>query len=161
MVEDGIAIIKVGPALTYAVREALFALSYIERELEDNDSKRSHFIEVLDKAMVANPKDWKNYYKGTEKEQALSRKYSYSDRCRYYLTQPEVEAEMEKLLNNMADVDIPMGLLMQYMPIQYMKVRDGKIGKTARELVKDNVVNIVEDYNYAVKRNYMVGSIYF
>jgi D-tagatose-1,6-bisphosphate aldolase subunit GatZ/KbaZ len=72
-----------------------------------------------------------------------------------------VEAEMDKLLNNMADVDIPMGLLMQYMPIQYMKVRDGKLGKTARELVKDKVVNIVEDYNYAVKRNYMVGSIYF
>lgn len=161
MVEDGIAIIKVGPALTFAVREALFALSFIERELVDDDSKRSHFIEVLDKAMVANPKDWKNYYKGTEKEKALSRKYSYSDRCRYYLTQPEVEAEMDKLLCNMSKVDIPMGLLMQYMPIQYMKVRDGKIGKSARELVKDSVVNIVEDYNYAVKRNYMVGSIYF
>lgn len=161
MVEDGIAIIKVGPALTYAVREGLFALSHIERELEEDDSKRSHFIEVLDQRMVANPKDWKNYYKGSEKEQALSRKYSYSDRCRYYLTQPEVEFEMEKLFYNMSKVDIPMGLLMQYMPIQYMKVRDGKIGKTARELVKDKVVNIVEDYNYAVKRNYMVGSIYF
>lgn len=161
MVEDGIAIIKVGPALTFAVREALFALSFIERELEEDDNKRSHFIEVLEKAMLSNPKDWKNYYKGTITAQAISRKYSYSDRCRYYLTQPEVEAEMDKLLNNMADVDIPMGLLMQYMPIQYMKVRDGKLGKTARELVKDKVVNIVEDYNYAVKRNYMVGSIYF
>ena len=33
MVEDGIAILKVGPALTFALREGLFALEQIEREL--------------------------------------------------------------------------------------------------------------------------------
>lgn len=161
MVEDGIAIIKVGPALTFAVREALFALSYMERELIEDETKHAHFIEILEEAMLKNPKDWKNYYKGTEKEKALSRKYSYSDRCRYYFTQPEVEAAMDRLLDNMESVDIPMGMLMQYMPLQYMKIRDGKIEKKPRELVKDSVVDIVEDYNYAVKRNYMVGSIFY
>lgn len=161
MVEDGIAIIKVGPALTFAVREALFALSFMERELIEDDTKRAHFIEILEDVMLENPKDWKNYYKGTLKEQYFSRKYSYSDRCRYYFTQPRVEAAIEKLLNNMSMVDIPLGMLMQYMPMQYMKVRDGKLEKTPRELVKDSVVNIVEDYNYAVKRNYMVGSLFY
>ena len=33
MVEDGIAILKVGPALTFAMREGLVALNYIENEL--------------------------------------------------------------------------------------------------------------------------------
>lgn len=159
MVEDGIAIIKVGPALTFAVREALFALSYIERELIEDDSQRAHFIETLDRVMVANPKDWQKYYKGTEKEQALSRKYSYSDRCRYYLCDPEVNAAMERLFSNLDWLDIPMGMLKQYLPYQYIRVRDGRVQKKARELVKDNVVMIVEDYNYAVKRNYMVGSV--
>lgn len=161
MVEDGIAIIKVGPALTFAVREALFALSFMERELIEDDLKRAHFIETLEEVMLENPKDWKNYYKGTLKEQYFSRKYSYSDRCRYYFTHPRVEAAMEKLLANMAGVDIPLGMLMQYMPMQYMKVRDGKLDMSPRELVKDSVVNIVEDYNYAVKRNYMVGSLFY
>ena len=33
MCQDGIAILKVGPALTYGLREALFALSFMEKEL--------------------------------------------------------------------------------------------------------------------------------
>lgn len=33
MVEDGIAILKVGPALTYGLRESLFSLSMMEKEL--------------------------------------------------------------------------------------------------------------------------------
>lgn len=160
MVEDGIAIIKVGPALTFAVREALFALSYMEKELIDDETQRGNFIETLEQVMTANPKDWVKYYKGTKKEQYLSRKYSYSDRCRYYLSLKEVEDSMEKLFSNLDSVDIPMGMLKQYMPFQYIRVRDGKIRKEPRRLVKDSVVMIVEDYNYAVKRNYMVGSVF-
>ena len=83
MVEDGIAIIKVGPALTFAMREALFALAHIEDELIDDPEKRSNFIKVLDEVMVENPKSWKKYYFGSEKDVALDRKYSFSDRCRY------------------------------------------------------------------------------
>lgn len=159
MVEDGIAIIKVGPALTFAVREALFALSYMENELIDDDSKRSHFVDVLERTMVDRPADWQKYYKGTEKQRHLSRKYSYSDRCRYYFCDHEVNAAIEKLFSNFDTLDIPMGMLKQYMPFQYIRVRDGRVQKSARALVKDSVVMIVEDYNYAVKRNYMVGSV--
>ena len=160
MVEDGIAIIKVGPALTFAVRQAMFALSYIERELIDEDDQRSHYIEILEKEMIANPKDWDKYYKGSEKENFLSRKYSYSDRSRYYICNEAVENARRKLFENLRNIEIPMGLLMQYMPFQYIKVRDGKLSMDPRDLVKDSVVTIVEDYNFAVKRNYMVGSVF-
>ena len=74
MVEDGVGILKVGPALTYAMREALFALSFAEDELYDED-ERSHFRKVLDDAMLANPKNWKKHYVGTEKEIALKREH--------------------------------------------------------------------------------------
>lgn len=160
MVEDGIAIVKVGPALTFAVREALFALSAIEKELVEDDSRRAHFVETLERAMVERPADWIKYYKGTEREKALARKYSYSDRCRYYLCDDEVEQSIERLFANLDQFDIPMGLLKQYMPFQYIRTRDGRVSKKARELVKDSVVMIVEDYNYAVRRNYMVGSVF-
>ena len=160
MVEDGIAIIKVGPALTFAVRQAMYALSYIERELIEDDMKRSHFIETLEAEMIAEPKDWEKYYRGTDKQKAISRKYSYSDRSRYYICNESVENARRKLFENLRNVDIPMGMLMQYMPFQYIRVRDGKVSKDPRELVKDSVVTIVEDYNYAVKRNYMIGSVF-
>ena len=160
MVEDGIAIIKVGPALTFALREALFALSHMEDELIEGCDNRSNLISVLDKVMMDNPKNWYKYYKGSEKEIALDRKYSFSDRCRYYFSTERVNKAIEKLFANLTNVKIPLGLLHQYMPLQYIKVRDGKLRLDPRELVKDSVVSLVEDYNYAVKYNYMTSSIF-
>ena len=160
MVEDGIAIVKVGPALTLAVREALYALNMIENELIVDKKKRSNFIEVLDNVMVENPKYWKNYYHGDEHELELSRKYSFSDRCRYYFTDERVEKAIKVLFKNLKGVKIPMHILHQYMPLQYTKVRAGKIKATPEELVKASVVSIVEDYNYAVKHNYMLSNFY-
>lgn len=160
MVEDGIAIIKVGPALTFAMREALFALSHMEEELILEPEKRANFIAALEKAMVENPKNWKKYYFGTKTEMTLDRKYSFSDRCRYYMADEMIDKTISKLFDNMAQVEIPMGMLHQYMPLQYIKVRDGKLKMEPKELVKDSVVSLVEDYNYAVKYNYVTGGIF-
>ena len=160
MVEDGIAIIKVGPALTYALREGVFALSKMEKELILDYGKQSHFEEVLDAVMIENPKNWIKHYHGSEDEIRLDRKYSFFDRCRYYFVDTRVDSEMEKLFDNMYKLSIPLGLLHQYMPRQYARVRDGKLQLKARELVKDCIVELVEDYNYAVKTNYMINGIF-
>lgn len=160
MVEDGIAIIKVGPALTFALREALFALCMIEDELIDDPAKRSHFREVLESEMVRDPKNWKNYYTGSEKDKQIKRKYSFSDRSRYYMSRPVVEDARRKLFENIDNLDIPMSMLKQFMPMQYIKVRDGALSIKARDLAKDAVVALVEDYNYAVKYNYMISGIF-
>lgn len=160
MVEDGIAILKVGPALTFSLREGLFALSMMEKELVP-EKQQAHFIEIMEKVMVDNPGNWKKYYNGTEKEQELKRKYSFSDRCRYYFAQDEIKEAMEKLFRNMAEVEIPLSMLRQYMPNQYPKVRDGVLSTNPRELAEDCVVHVVEDYNYATKLNYMTGDIFF
>lgn len=160
MVQDGIAIIKVGPALTLAVREAIFALSMIENELILDKDKRSNFIDVLENVMTENPKNWNKYYHGNELELHLSRKYSFSDRCRYYFSDKRVEDAINKLFKNLNETKIPLNMLHQYMPNQYVKVRDGIINPTPEELTKANVVSVVEDYNYAVKHNYMISSIF-
>ena len=160
MVEDGIAIIKVGPALTFAMREALFSLAMMENELIAKPEDRSHFIEVLDDMMVQKPEFWKKYYKGDAHTVALKRRYGFSDRSRYYMAMPEVENAMNKLFANLDNVTIPMGMLHQYMPMQYIKVRDGRLSMRARDLAKDSVVTMVEDYNYAVKFNYMISGVF-
>ena len=159
MVEDGIAIIKVGPALTYAVREALFALSMIEDELIEDTSKKSNLRDVLEKQMLEDDSNWAKYYHGSDLEKKLMRKYSFSDRCRYYFANDAVEEAIEKLFANLDSIDIPNYILHQYMPLQYVHVRDGKIKCKAKELVKDAVRIIVEDYNYAVKMNYMMETV--
>ena len=156
MVADGIAILKVGPALTYALREALFALSMIEKELFPSE-KRAHFRSVLESVMLEDDKNWKKYYRGTEQEVRLKRRYSLSDRCRYYFQDPRVQAAMEKLFDNIDSVKIPQGLLRQFMPTEFIKVREGLMRCDARELVKSHVVEVVEEYNYATKCNYYIN----
>jgi D-tagatose-1,6-bisphosphate aldolase subunit GatZ/KbaZ len=155
MVEDGIAILKVGPALTYALREAIFALSYIEKFLITDEAQQSKFIDILEEVMLENPKDWKKHYHGTENEIKIARKFSFSDRSRYYFSLPRVKQAYKHLFSNLRSVEIPLQLLHQFMPLQYVKVRDGKLSADPRELAKDAVVQLIEDYNYAVKINYM------
>lgn len=150
MVEDGIAILKVGPALTFGLREALFALSFMERELVP-ETEQAHFIETLEKVMLDNPGNWKKHYHGDDKQLALARKYSFSDRCRYYIGQPQVVAAMEKLFDNLRRYPVPMNMLHQYMPVSYVKVRDGLLTPDPRELAMDGVANFMEDYEYAVR----------
>lgn len=148
MVEDGIAILKVGPALTFGLREALFALSRIEEELVPEE-KRAHFEEVLINAMLENPKNWQKHYHGSEEEIAFARKYSYSDRCRYYIGEEKVQKAIDKLLENLSEIEIPMNIIHQYLPKQYDKIVDGELEKTPLAMIKDGVVQYMEDYEYA------------
>lgn len=150
MVEDGVGILKVGPALTFAAREALFALSHIEDEIIPDASQRSNLISVVDQVMLENPGNWQKYYKGTDLEIALKRAYSYSDRSRYYMGDPRIDAAINMLFRNIASAGIPMGLLHQYMPLQYVRVRDGLIPLGPASLVNDAVRAVCDDYNQAV-----------
>lgn len=149
MVEDGVAILKVGPALTYAVREALFALSHIEDELLEDGEERSDFRNVVEQVMVENPGNWAKYYHGDAKTLQLKRAYSYSDRSRYYMGNPRIVAAQEKLMANLSGREIPMGLLHQYFPLQYIRIRDHKLANDPRALVLDSVRAVCYYYNAA------------
>lgn len=160
MVEDGIAILKVGPALTFSLREGLHALSMMEKMLVP-EKEQAHFIEILEKVMLENPGNWQKHYHGTESELAIKRKYSFSDRCRYYFAQPQIQECIKKLFKNMSEAEVPLSMLRQYMPQQYIKVRDGKLSMNPRELVEDCVIHLIEDYNYATKLNYMISDVFY
>ena len=153
MVEDGIAILKVGPALTYSLREGLFALSEMEKILIPEE-KQAHFIEVLENLMLDHPQNWQKHYHGNENELKVKRKFSFSDRCRYYFSQPEITQAIEKLFQNMESISIPLNMLHQYMPVQYTKICAGLLLASPRRLVKDYVVSLAEHYNYATRINY-------
>lgn len=154
LVEDGVGILKVGPGLTFAMREAMFALENIEKELiYGTDTEPSKFAEVLDAEMFKNDKNWKKHYQGTELEIRLKRKYSFSDRCRYYMPTPAVEAAADRLLTNLRTLGIPLNLLSQFMPIQYTKVREGYLKNDPVELIEDRIINTIDEYLYGTHQN--------
>ena len=154
LVEDGVGILKVGPGLTLAMREGLFALSYAEKEAyADEPERQSRFMEVLDKAMQENPKYYANHYYGSDSEIAYKRKFSFSDRCRYYMQQPAVEDAQAKLFENFKD-GVPLGLLSQFFPVQYQKVREGILENKPEALVMDWVgAGCIDAYLYGARQS--------
>lgn len=153
MVEDGIAILKVGPALTFALREALFALNLIENELfkDQKDIVLSRFTDVLEEEMLKSPDNWKKHYHGSDSKLRLARKYSFSDRCRYYLPVKEVNEALNRMMDNLKKVQIPLTLISQYMPVQYAKIRTGLLKNDPESLAKDRVVNCIDEYLFGTK----------
>ncbi len=151
MVEDHFAILKVGPWLTFAYREAIFALSMIEQEIlaRKKDARLSQTRAALDAAMLANPKYWKSYYHGGEDALRLARAYSYSDRCRYYWPEASVQKEVQSLLNNLSAVQIPLPLVSQYLPLQYAAIKNGEIKLDAMEMILHNIRVVLRIYAQA------------
>jgi D-tagatose-1,6-bisphosphate aldolase subunit GatZ/KbaZ len=148
LVEDHWAVLKVGPGLTFALREALFALAAIEDELVD-ESGRSRLAEVVERRMLAEPGQWEKYYSGDAHEQRLARRYSYSDRLRYYWPDPEVHEAQERLLDKLTRREIPLPMLSQHMPDQYARVRRGDLTVQPRALVVDHVRDVLRAYAHA------------
>jgi len=147
MVEDGIAILKVGPALTFYLREAFFALTDIEKEL--CSGSLSNFKEVLDNEMIANPGNWIKHYSGSDKELSFKRKYSLSDRCRYYFPAKNVNDSLGRLIANIDSSNAPISLLSQFLPTALARLRESGAAITAENLIKARVKDCIEDYLFA------------
>lgn len=153
MVRDRVGILKVGPGLTFAMREGLFALAMMEEELRPSRGyEASGFIRVLDRVMLeSTPNYWEKYYHGTEEEKALKRKYSYSDRSRYYFAHPDIARARKQLLDNLSRSPLPLSLVSQYMPYQYDRIREGKLENKAELLVEDKVIDVMDRYCSAIR----------
>jgi len=152
MVKDGICILKVGPSLTNAFKEAIFLLSYIEEELAKINPKinPSKIREILDKEMLEDPVYWIDYYKGSPEEKKLARKYSFFDRSRYYWWKNNVNNSLDLLLKNLYSIEIPLSLLSQFLPLQYKKIREGLLRGDPYSLIRDRIINVLDEYSYAV-----------
>lgn len=148
LVNNHFAILKVGPALTFALREAYYGLCGIESDYFPAE-KRSNLREVLEQQMLAKPDNWAKYYHGDEQQQFFARSYSFSDRIRYYWADPVVQSAVDKLFANFEDVEIPLPLLSQYFPEQFIKVRNGELSATAKSLVIDKVQAVIRPYAIA------------
>jgi D-tagatose-1,6-bisphosphate aldolase subunit GatZ/KbaZ len=136
LVRDHFAILKVGPRLTFAFREAVFALAMIENEMTATD-ERSNILQVLDNVMIKNPENWIKYYHGDEREQSFKRKYSLSDRARYCWIQPEVQDALERLMKNLGSNPLPYVLLGQFV---------GENGLTAAQVIALKVNRVLDHY---------------
>jgi len=148
LVRDHFAILKVGPGVTFALREAFWALSDIGAELDLMPG------ESLKDTMLAEMKRdsryWSGYYLERDR-QDFDLQFSLSDRIRYYWTAPVVERACAQLLEGLAVRGIPLTLISQYMPAQYAAIREGLLKNDPRELVLDGVEQVLRHYDRACR----------
>jgi D-tagatose-1,6-bisphosphate aldolase subunit GatZ/KbaZ len=145
LVQRHFAILKVGPGLTFAMREALWGLDEVEREWLGTD-RSSRLRETVQQAMTAAPRYWNKYYLSDGRQLTLDQQYSLSDRIRYYWNAPAVGAACDALVANLSACGIPLTLLSQYLPIQYAAIREGSLDNHPRALLLDGVAQVLRDY---------------
>lgn len=115
LVRDGFAILKVGPELTFILREALYALDLIASDLLPDYGDRP-LRTAMEALMQDQPGHWARHYPGNPGEQRLLRHYSLSDRIRYYWSIPEARAAVDRLTNSLRGQVIPLPLIWQHLP---------------------------------------------
>jgi D-tagatose-1,6-bisphosphate aldolase subunit GatZ/KbaZ len=123
LVEDHFAILKVGPAATFALREAIYALDRIDAELSPS-RPGAGVRAALEQAMLSDPSSWRDHYRGDADHVAWLRHFSYSDRLRYYWTVPAVMAEVEALFARLDARDWPLPLVSQYLPALHERLAE-------------------------------------
>ena len=148
LVRDHFAILKVGPALTFALREAVWALDSIDREWHGEPHAANVRARLLD-AMRADPRHWRKYYHGAGRTLDLQLEYSLSDRIRYYWPQPAVIAALERLHAAFTGGAPPLGLLSQYLPAAHAAVRAGTLPARMTDLVNHQIQQVLAHYSRA------------
>jgi D-tagatose 6-phosphate 4-epimerase len=150
LVRDGFAILKVGPWLTFALRETLYGLDSIARMLPP-ESEES-LMNAMEALMVREPDNWRKYYSGSDDELRLQRHFSFSDRIRYYWPHPEAQTAVDRLFARLGDRLIPEPLISQYLGALYPAVADGSLAARSRDLVVAAVQRVLIQYDRACLR---------
>ncbi len=147
LVEGGFAILKVGPGLTFALREALYGLDAIASVLAGR-ALPDAIHATMEAVMLENPGHWNSHYGGSAEEQRLQRHFSYSDRIRYYWPDEKAAAAVETLLVRF-EGDIPETLISQYLGRVYPAVVAKKVLPRARDLCIAAIDAALEPYSAA------------
>jgi D-tagatose-1,6-bisphosphate aldolase subunit GatZ/KbaZ len=143
LVRHHFAILKVGPAVTFALREVLWGLAGIQAELTGTSS--GSLRQVVLAAMRADPKYWAPYYTDIVTV-GLDLQYSLSDRIRYYWNVPEVVAACDAMVADLRRRGIPLTLLSQYLPREHAAVRERRISNDPLALLIAGVRGVLGGY---------------
>lgn len=96
--------------------------------------------------MSEDPGYWKDYYDGTPDELRILRTYSYSDRIRYYWSDPKIAKSLDHLLKNPDQTPLPETIVSQ----AFTGLEFGDTPTCAHALISIHVQKCVGRYFKAV-----------
>lgn len=145
LVRTGFGILKVGPGLTFALREVLYALDAIASVLAPG-ARATSLPQAMEATMLAEPGNWLSYYDGDAGERHVLRHFSYSDRIRYYWPEPGPVQAVDELMKTLSRFTIPETLVSQYLPGLYPAVSAGTLASDAQSLMRGGVSAVLDIY---------------
>lgn len=148
LVRDHFAILKVGPGLTFALREALWALDAIEREWIE-PTRQARLREVVLQRLHAEPGHWRRYYHGKGHALDIDLQYSLSDRIRYYWPDARIEQARLQLFDNLRRDPPPISLVSQFLPHALHALRTGTATLDPQSLAMAHVSAVLDEYHHA------------
>ncbi len=150
LVRDGFAILKVGPELTFALREALYALDLIASEVAPTYGVRPLY-ETMERLMTDDTRHWSRHY-GDATSSHVMRHYSLSDRIRYYWSTPTATQAVGHLFDTLNSAKVPQPVLRQFLPGQDMTETNAFEPKQA---VIRHIVRVLRNYSAAASQETM------
>lgn len=145
LVSGHFGILKVGPELTFVMREAIFGLARIEEEWIAGE-RHSGIRAIIERVMVEHPENWKAYYHGDASQQRFARAYSLSDRIRYYWPNGDISKALAQLIGNLQESPAPLPLVAQYLPRQAEAIRSGAIDNNPITMIHHKVQESLARY---------------
>jgi D-tagatose-bisphosphate aldolase class II non-catalytic subunit len=143
LVEAHFGILKVGPELTFAFRQAVVAMAHIEGHLS---VRQSNILDIVADEMEHDPADWRPYIADNDRAAAM-RLFGLSDRVRYYWPRPRVAAALQRLFANIDAATPEIGLIAQFAPPRRPPA-NSRLPLSAR-IIADNVEAVVGKYRRA------------
>ncbi len=152
MIQDHFILLKTGPCLTFAFREAVYALALIE-DAWPGIHFRSNLRQVMKTLMDTHPRHWQSHYPESSAEAlCFLQHYSFRDRIRYYWSYPEATAAYERLIRNLMR-PIPEALLRQFFPDLYPDIACGNLDPDPLSIIKCRIKNALTPYIKACRQH--------
>ena len=150
LVADGFAILKVGPGLTFALREALYALDEIATVHWALSWSEHSLVAVMEKEMLAHPGYWQPYYRGDARRPARPPPFQLQrpDPLLLGISRPRNELS-ERLMDHLSRTSIPEPLISQFLPTLYPRVTSGALEPVPKALVTQLVCDVLRTYAVA------------
>lgn len=121
----GFAFQKVGPALTFAYRQAIYALDNLRQQA--NWASTEPLFTVMERVMLADPGYWQGHYHGSSGDLRVERHFGLADRIRYYWPHTQAQAGVAAVLADLAGRTLPEPMLWQGFSAEVI-ARARKIG---------------------------------
>ncbi len=134
----GFAFQKVGPALTFAYREALYALDQLR-------PSKGALQAAMEAVMLDDPTYWQAHYAGDDAALYAQRHFGLADRIRYYWPQPKAQAAVQALMAEF-DTTLPDHLLIQQFDQAVLDRAEALQGGQAQRLVHAQIACALAPY---------------